>query len=378
MQYLKVLSILVALLVTISCSQLNKASDYITNPSAKVIYKRDFNVSDSLFRLWENQVELALQDSVQVEVPYQEKGLFLPRTFPVYSYEVDLAPGELFKLKIKTDSLKELVFIDMYRETGDSINRYKKVESASFGEKTFNFEAESEGKYKVVLQPAIEAHSAFLLKMTKAPVYTFPVASGRNESIQSFWGDQRDGGARNHEGIDIFANRGTPVLAATSGRITYTGEKGLGGKQVWLRDSRRGQSLYYAHLDSINPLPGSVKAGDTLGFVGNTGNARTTPPHLHFGIYRNFEGAINPLKYVFQPKNIESEEELTSAIPHKILTTAVRANLRNKPTTSNSRIIGSSKASDTLNILGKSNDWYHVRTPQKKASFIHQSLVTPI
>ncbi len=74
------------------------------------------------------------------------------------------------------------------------------------------------------------------------------------------------------------------VLA--NGRIGFTGEKGLGGKQVWLRDTKRGQSLYYAHLDSIAKTSGSVKTGDTLGFVGNTGNARTTPPHLHFGIYK--------------------------------------------------------------------------------------------
>ncbi|MDT0643149.1 M23 family metallopeptidase [Zunongwangia sp. F363] len=377
MQYLRVLGILVVLAIA-GCSQLNKASDYITNPSAKAVYKRDFNVSDTLFGLWENQVQLALNDSVQVEAPYIEKGLFLPRTFPIYSYEVDLSPGELFNLEVKTDSLNELVFIDVYRDTGDSLSRFKKVESAAYGEKNLNFEAPSEGRYKVVLQPAIEAHSAFLLKITKTPVYLFPVASGSNSSIQSFWGDQRDGGARNHEGIDIFAKRGTPVIAATSGRITYTGEKGLGGKQVWLRDSRRRQSLYYAHLDSIKPLSGTVKAGDTLGFVGNTGNARTTPPHLHFGIYRNFEGAINPMAYVFQPKIIDEEELLPSAIPHRTLTKAARANLRNKPTTSNSRVIGSSKASDTLQILGKSDDWYHVRTPQKKASFIHQSLVTPI
>ncbi|WP_373058570.1 peptidoglycan DD-metalloendopeptidase family protein [Zunongwangia sp. H14] len=377
MQYWRVLGVLVVFLVT-GCSQLNKASDYITNPSAKAIYKRDLNVSDTLFSLWENQVELALNDSVQVEVPYAEKGVFLPRTFPVYSYEIGLSPGELFTFEVKTDSIKDLVFIDIYRKAGDSLSRYIKVESADFGKKAIHFEAPSKGEYKVVLQPAIEANSAFLLKMIKTPVYLFPVASGSNSSIQSFWGDQRDGGARSHEGIDIFAKRGTPVLAATSGRVTYTGEKGLGGKQVWLRDSRRRQSLYYAHLDSIKPLAATVNAGDTLGFVGNTGNARTTPPHLHFGIYRNFEGAINPMNYVFQPKKLEEDEFLTSAIPHKTLTKAVQANLRNKPTTSNSRIIGSSKASDTLQILGKSEDWYHVRTSQKKASFIHQSLVTPI
>ncbi|MDT0690761.1 M23 family metallopeptidase [Salegentibacter sp. F188] len=376
MRVIKLLVILTAVILT-GCSQLNKASDYIANPTAKEVYKRDFNLSDTLFTLWENQVDLALEDSIQVELPYAEKGKFLPRTFPVYSYEIALTPGELFNLEIETDSIKELVFIDVFRKTEDSLNPYKKLESAEFGEKQFTFEAKSKGKYKIVIQPAIEANSPFLLKMIKSPVYLFPVASYSNSAIQSFWGAQRDGGARNHEGIDIFAERGTPVVAATSGRITYTGEKGLGGKQVWLRDGRRGQSLYYAHLDSINLVSGSVKVGDTLGFVGNTGNAKTTPPHLHFGIYKNFQGAIDPLNFVFLPEPLNLDD-LEDEIPHKILTKAVTANLRNKPTTSGSKIIGSSKAQDTLQILGKSKDWYHIRTPENKASFIHQSLVKPI
>jgi murein DD-endopeptidase MepM/ murein hydrolase activator NlpD len=376
MRQIKLLIILTAVILT-GCSQLNKSSDYITNPTAKEVYKRDFNLSDSLFTLWNNQVDLALKDSVQVELPYAEKGKFLPRAFPVYSYEVSLTPGELFNFEIETDSIKELVFIDVFRRTTDSLNPYKKVESAEFGAKQFTFEAKEKGNFKVVIQPAIEANSPFLLKMIKSPAYLFPVASYTNSAIQSLWGAQRDGGARSHEGIDIFAKRGTPVVAATSGRVTYTGEKGLGGKQVWLRDSRRGQSLYYAHLDSIKPISGSVKVGDTLGFVGNTGNARTTPPHLHFGIYKNFEGAIDPLSFVFLPKPLNLDN-LEDEIPNKILTKAVTANLRNKPTTSGSKIIGSSKAQDTLQILGKSKDWYHIRTPENKASFIHQSLVKPI
>ncbi|MDT0687942.1 M23 family metallopeptidase [Autumnicola psychrophila] len=376
MRLTRLLLILSAVILS-GCSQLNKASDYITNPTAKEVYKRDFNLSDSLFTKWKNQVEIALNDSIQVELPYAEKGKFLPRIFPVYSYEIELNPGELFNLEIETDSLKELVFIDVFKRTEDSLNPFTKVESAEFGAKHFAFEAEKEGKYKVVIQPAIEGNSPFLLKMIKSPVYLFPVASYSNSAVQSFWGAQRDGGARSHEGIDIFAERGTPVVAATSGRITYTGEKGLGGKQVWLRDSRRGQSLYYAHLDSINPVSGRVKVGDTLGFVGNTGNARTTPPHLHFGIYKNFQGAINPLNFVFMPEPLNLDE-VEDNIPHKILTKAVTANLRNKPTTSGSKIIGSSKAQDTLQILGKSRDWYHIRTRENKASFIHQSLVKPI
>nr|WP_262902899.1 M23 family metallopeptidase [Salegentibacter lacus] len=95
--------------------------------------------------------------------------------------------------------------------------------------------------------------------MEKNPAYLFPVSEGINANVQSYWGANRDGGARSHEGIDIFAKRGTPVVAATNGSIGYKGEKGLGGKQVWLRDRKRNQSLYYAHLDSIANVSGKVK-----------------------------------------------------------------------------------------------------------------------
>ncbi len=134
------------------------------------------------------------------------------------------------------------------------------------------------------MQPEIGATSDFSLKVYKEPVYTFPVADKGNAAVQSFWGAARDGGRRSHEGIDIFAPRGTPVVAAVEGHVSSTGNRGLGGKQVWLRDSERGNSLYYAHLDSIIARPGMrVSPGDTLGLVGNTGNARTTPPTCTLG-----------------------------------------------------------------------------------------------
>ncbi len=86
--------------------------------------------------------------------------------------------------------------------------------------------------------------------------------------------------------MDIFARRGTPVLAASAGTAYRVGNAGLGGRVVWVRDEE-GTRFYYAHLDSQYVREGArVEPGDTLGFVGNTGNARTTPPHLHFGIYR--------------------------------------------------------------------------------------------
>jgi murein DD-endopeptidase MepM/ murein hydrolase activator NlpD len=136
---------------------------------------------------------------------------------------------------------------------------------------------------------------------------TFPV-SGNRSNIGSFWGDERDGGKRKHQGIDIFAKKGTPVVAVCDGIVTRTGTNRLGGKVVWLQAYTHPWSAYYAHLDEQKVKPGQlVKKGQVLGTVGNTGNAKTTPPHLHFGIYK-WVGVTDPMPYVkFSVKLAQNE-----------------------------------------------------------------------
>lgn len=99
-----------------------------------------------------------------------------------------------------------------------------------------------------------------------------------------------------HHGIDIYAPIGTPVLAVADGTIFSVGVNTLGGNRLWLRDAA-GTTYYYAHLSAY--VPGladgvSVRAGQVIAFVGNTGQAITTPPHLHFEIHPGDGDAINP------------------------------------------------------------------------------------
>lgn len=378
MQRLNFTPILILLLIVTGCSKLNKATDLLTNPSAKERYQRDFEISDELFTIWEDQAQFALYDSVKINLPYLQAGQFKPRNFPVISYNIDLKVGEKLNIDVETDSVSDLVFIELYLQQNDSLKTFEKVADSDFEKKTLTREIENTGTFKVIIQPEIEASTPFRIKIKTTPVYRFPVAGGINKNIQSFWGATRDGGRRSHEGVDIFAPRGTPVVAAVDGRISSSGEKGLGGKQVWLRDPKRGHSLYYAHLDSIEPLGNiRVSTGDTIGYVGNTGNARTTAPHLHFGIYKGYRGAIDPLPHIFQPDepNFEVPDELPETLN---LITISTANLRDQPTTSRSRIIGNSPAQDTLKYLGKTNDWFHIRTSGNQAAFIHESLVAPL
>ncbi|WP_034387995.1 M23 family metallopeptidase [Deinococcus sp. YIM 77859] len=107
------------------------------------------------------------------------------------------------------------------------------------------------------------------------------------------WGAARSEGRR-HEGVDIFAPRGTPIRATTRGLVLNVGENRLGGRTVTLLGPG-GQRHYYAHLDRYPDLQEGdwVEAGDVVGYVGDSGNAKGTPPHLHYGIYE-LGGAINP------------------------------------------------------------------------------------
>ncbi|HST44859.1 MAG TPA: M23 family metallopeptidase [Luteimonas sp.] len=121
------------------------------------------------------------------------------------------------------------------------------------------------------------------------------VAAGR---IADTFGAPR-GRDRRHEGVDIFAPRGTPVLSASRGVVTSIREGGLGGRQVWVMGPGR-QRHYYAHLERWEPtlaVGDLVYAGDVLGEVGDTGNARGTPPHLHYGLYGG-GGAVDPLPLI--------------------------------------------------------------------------------
>lgn len=114
-----------------------------------------------------------------------------------------------------------------------------------------------------------------------------------NAALVDTWGAARSEGRR-HEGIDIFARRGTPIRATTQGMVLNVGPNDLGGRTVTILGPS-GQRHYYAHLERYPKLSRGdwVQAGDTVGYVGNSGNAAGTPPHLHYGIYTS-GGAINP------------------------------------------------------------------------------------
>ena len=125
----------------------------------------------------------------------------------------------------------------------------------------------------------------------------FPVVGGA--SFANDWGAARPGG-RSHQGIDLFAKIGTPIIAISDGTLFKVGWNPVGGWRFWLRD-RWGNEFYHAHLSAFAPTAkegAAVKAGTVIGFVGNSGDARTTPPHVHFEIHPSGGDPVPPFPYV--------------------------------------------------------------------------------
>ncbi len=128
--------------------------------------------------------------------------------------------------------------------------------------------------------------------------FVFPV--GGPAEIGGPFGAPRASTGRPHEGNDIFADFGTPVVAVADGELANVGTLPISGNRLWVyADS--GDQFFYAHLSafSANAVNGRrVEAGEVLGYVGNTGDAEPTPPHVHFEIHPNGGDAVDPNEYL--------------------------------------------------------------------------------
>ncbi|NBL63986.1 peptidoglycan DD-metalloendopeptidase family protein [Flavobacterium sp. NST-5] len=350
-----------------------KITKIFVDSDARAQYEHSFEGNDNELILWQKAFQDGIQNSVEIETPYAESGIFNPNVNLAYSYIFDIKEGEKLDVLVQKDSSQQKVFLNIFSLENASSDKYGLVGTQM---DKLSFVSPNSGKYLLLIQPGNKISGQFSFIINKNPVYGFPVAGKSNDAIGSFWGMDRDGGKRKHEGIDIFAKKGTPVLAVSNGRITRTGNTGLGGKQVWQRTEIFGNSIYYAHLDSISVSSGSyAKQGDTLGFVGNTGNAQFTPPHLHLGIYKGFSGAIDPLPFVFERKKIDVHKKIRLDFKTDfVIINNKKVNLRKMPSTK-SEIVTTSNFSEKLVLLGQNDDWVHIQTSEGLKGFVHKSLV---
>ena len=249
---------------------------------------------------WLTAAGRALSQPTALTLPFSEDARVDPALPVSLGYAVTLKRGQKLDVQVTvvTDPPGQ-VFVDLFEPDADDDSNRRAVASAQQGEAFLSYEARRSGVYILRIQPELLRGGHLRVTSVPAPSLQFPVPGAGAANIQSIYGDEREAGRRSHEGVDIFAPRGTPVLAASDGFVTMVGQNRLGGKVVWVWNPSRGVRLYYAHLQDQLVRTGTfVKAGDTLGTVGNTGNAKSTPPHLHFGIYARGDGAIDPEPFI--------------------------------------------------------------------------------
>lgn len=246
---------------------------------------------------WEYAGSFALQNPLTVPVPYSEAG-FLPGDKPdATGFYFSVKAGQKINVHFKKVSpTLPTTYLELWEvEAG---NERKWVAGADTVLNIIEHPSVSPGNYVLRMQPQLGARGNYTLNILISPMLGFPVESAANPKVGSFWGDARDAGVRKHEGIDIFAKKGSNVLAVADGVIGNVNETDIGGKIISLRPADQPFSVYYAHLDKQLVQDGQqVKKGDIIGTVGNTGNAKFTTPHLHFGIYTRF-GAVDPITFV--------------------------------------------------------------------------------
>ena len=244
-------------------------------------------------RAWLGAGQMALTEPVEVRSPLRETGFFTAETPSAVGYRLDLTRGRTLDVDVRFESPEPArLFVDLF-ELREGQPRL--VASLGSDTTSFRHEVRRDGVYLLRLQPELLGAGRYTVVQRTVASIGFPVPGLDTRAIQSRFGVERDGGRRSHEGVDIFAKRLTPVIAVRDG-IAHPTTNRLGGNVVWLYDYKAFRRYYYAHLD-FWAFKGVriVSQGDTLGFVGNTGNAVTTPPHLHFGIYE--VGAVNPYPF---------------------------------------------------------------------------------
>lgn len=324
---------------------------------------------------WLQTADQSLSKALHISIPYKETGFFAAERVQAATFQFEAKRGEKLLISLSKNPTQNFsIFVDVWQQK-DQQN--KLLASADTMGNSFPVEIKQDGAYLLRLQPELLRSGEYTLTIQSGPALAFPVAESGKPNIGSFYGVDRDAGIRKHEGIDIFAKKGTPALAAANGTAEPSMNK-LGGKVVFLRPDDADYTLYYAHLDSQLVQNGQrVKIGDTVGLVGNTGNARTTPSHLHFGIYTS-GGAINPL--IFVNRAIKKPEPILASL--KNLNATMRTDERNVKLYAEPAEKGGIKEAlpegTALHVDAATGNYYKVTLPDGNVGYLNSAAVAAV
>lgn len=342
----------------------------LSRPSPHELYVKSLEQSGmsntAMGKAWLDEGNPATHDSVMVTLPYRETGYFASGEPQARFYRFDVKAGEVLVLTSLVKAKENVrVFADVFMLEDMQWKRKEHADTSL----TINYEFVNTGTVLVRLQPELLVNAFYSITLSVTPVLINPVKGASNKSIGSFYGDARDGGKRKHEGVDIFAPKGTEVVAPTAGTVTRVANGGLGGKTIWMNDTKRGHSYYFAHLDEQYVKQGArVRQGEVLGTVGNTGNAQNTPSHLHFGVYER--NAIDPIAYIRTMEKLVNElapDTLFQSIVFKVK--QKNAMMYSGP--SEKSVVQTQLLKDVyLKIIAQSGDWYRVLTADDFEGFV--------
>ena len=245
---------------------------------------------------WLRQTRAAFDDAKEVRIPSIELGTLVGGGGGAAAFAFEGLGGQTLEISLARDATvsSEPIFVEVFRVVevlGQAL--HMRLTALRPNASSLRARLPSDGDYHVLVQTVAAGTESYRLTLELTPALPFPVVGAEKTAIRGLFGASRDAGRRHHEGVDIFVQRLTPVLAVAAGSAMPR-KDALGGNTVWLNTP--GVSYYYAHLDRIAVRDQQrVKPGDVLGYVGNTGNAGGTPPHLHFGVYRWGREPIDPL-----------------------------------------------------------------------------------
>ncbi|MEL6273500.1 MAG: M23 family metallopeptidase, partial [Bacteroidota bacterium] len=369
---------LLFLLLISSCSLVDSLADLISPKTPWEKYTRSLRREKGKehpdLQAWQAANASALHDDAALVLPSKVRLALRPWVAPDatacgFRFQLDRGRG----LTAAFAPNKGVVFGELYAIGQDHEGTYFELITAwDTIEHELHYEAENSGEYLLLLQSKLYQQVEGELIVKEYAPLTFPVAGVDNRAAQSFWGAPRDGGKRKHEGVDIFAPKGTNLLAVADGEVTRVKEGGLGGKVVWCWAPEYNLSIYYAHLDEQLVSKGDrIRRGEIIGTVGNTGNAHNTPPHLHFGIYPNGQQAVDPWPFIrmVEASATSPQIDYQQLGKEKELKSAKQYNIRKQPHPQ-ATITRQLNAGESVFILGAIGEYSHVRTQDGTTGFM--------
>jgi len=328
-------------------------------------------IGTALGRDWLAANHRALHQALPISTPYEESLYVDPAEAFAAGYQFRVLRGQRTEVAVSLQAVQSMrVFIDLFRVDDEDGSGPAHVASGSKRDLRLAFEPREDGNYLLRIQPELLRGGRLTVNIRNVPSLRFPIEGQSVQSIWSGFGAPRDGGRRSHHGVDIFAPRHTPVRAPSRSWVRRVNERTLGGRVVWLRDEERSLNLYFAHLQTQEVVEGAwVNPGDVIGTVGSSGNARTTPPHLHFGIYLRGEGPVDPHPFIHEAEG----EARRATVDLDLLGGWARARndhiaLRRAPDTSG-EVVTTFERHAPLRVLGGTANLFRVGAPGGTVGF---------